>query len=225
MPDDGILPARPTDGQSDAPPSDGGSPPRSSDLLRHIVAQIEAPRVSIDHLMTVLAERGFGMVLTLLALASLIPGPPGLGALFGPPILLVGLQMTVDAPRPWLPRVVLRKTVARADLDRLLEAGTPVLARLERLFRPRADWAAGRRAKAVIGVVVMSTAVAIMVPLPLTNFIPALGLLVIALALVERDGILAAVGLVLAMLAVLAVGLLSAALLGGMIDLVMRLAG
>ena len=74
----------------------------------------------------------------------------------------------------------------------------PRLERVERMIRPR-YWPFWRRhGDQVIGVIALVMAITITLPIPLGNWPPALATALLGLALSERDGILFAIGCVVA---------------------------
>lgn len=169
---------------------------RMSELLRDLAAGEGPERISVGDVLGRLSGRSFGALILIFALPGLVPGPPGIGGIFGLLILFLGLQMAAGYDRPWLPRTITRRSITRADLQRMLARALPVLSKLERLCRPRLCGVTAGTAKRMIGLMVMVLGAALVVPVPLTNFLPAAAMVVLAVGFVERDGVVVLIGLV-----------------------------
>jgi len=179
------------------------APYRLSDILARMAAEATGP-VRIGQIRDALADRSFATLLVLFAAFNLLPLPPGTTLVLGPPLVLVSAQMVLGYRNAWLPRFVLDKTIApdrfRKSTDRVL----PWLRRLEQLVRPRSWPFIGDR---VIGAITLVLSIAITLPIPLGNWLPALSTAIIGLALSERDGIFFFVGLATAILAFAVIGM------------------
>jgi hypothetical protein len=91
--------------------------------------------------------------------------------------------------RPWLPGFVVRRSLSREDLTALVRRIVPWLAKAEKLLRPRAGMLAKPPVENLVGLVCLVLAVILMLPIPLGNTLPALAISVLALGVLERDGI------------------------------------
>lgn len=153
----------------------------------------EAPRgaVTLDWIMERLDERSSGLIMLLLALLALMAG---LSLLAGPIIIWIAVQMILARPRPTLPRCVARRTVLTLRFNRLIARMVPVLRWLERFIRPH--WSTPfRTTRRVVGMMLLLLGVSLFSPLPLSNFIPALVIMGMALAYLEKDGVMLALAL------------------------------
>ena len=168
---------------------------KASDALIEALEGFTQEQVAIRDLLATIGDRAFGLVLLLFALPNCIPGPPGLGSILGLPVVLFGIQMARGRSAPRLPDFVGRRTVRRETLLAVAERGRPWLQKLERVCRPRLLVLSSRRSERLIGMVITALALAITVPLPLTNFIPAVGVAIMALGLLEEDGVTILLGL------------------------------
>jgi len=79
---------------------------------------------------------------------------------------------------------------------RLINAAQPVLLRIEKLCRPRHVQLFRFVPTRLLGGFIALLAVCVMIPLPFTNFFPSLATVVIAVAVIERDGLLLGLGMV-----------------------------
>lgn len=157
-----------------------------------------------------LGDRSFGMLLIAATAPAFIPIPGLAGALSGPLVMLVGVQLLLRLRQPWLPGFVARRGPERRTMARLRDLLSPWLRRLERLVRPRLTLMLDHPVLDVItGLLVLVLGLLLSLPLPFTNYILAGLLLLFALALLERDGALMLVAWAAGLAAVISFGALS----------------
>jgi hypothetical protein len=156
-----------------------------------------------------LGRRAFGMLLLIATLPAFIPIPIG-GAISGPLVVLIGAQLLAGKRRPWLPEFMAKRGPHRHALARFDRAISPWLARLEKLVRPRLPRLFRDRAAAMFtGLLLVLLGLLLSLPIPLTNYLFGVLLLLFALALLERDGALLLVAWGAGAIAVAVFGVLS----------------
>jgi hypothetical protein len=166
---------------------------RASAILRGLVDGTQADSISIGDMVAAFGERAFGLLLILFCLPNMVP-VPGIGALFGVPLLLIALQMMLGRPKPWLPRSIEAKTIQRATLVRMVDAVEPRMKRIEAILRPRWTFLFSPAMDRAIGLFAALCALSIIIPFPGTNFLPAVALILISLAVAQEDGACLALG-------------------------------
>jgi hypothetical protein len=128
--------------------------------------------------------------------------PPPIPLVCGLLLALVAVQIIAGRPAPWLPTTLLHRSVARADVERAVSRAAPVFRRLERYSKPRMTVLNSGAAMRLIGVTLLILSIGIVFALPpIVGQIP-LGIAVclMGLGLVERDGILVILGVILGLL-------------------------
>lgn len=171
-----------------------------------------AQTLRMDELLSGLGKRAFGMLLFVSSLPAFIPIPGG-GAVAGPLVLLIGLQLLVGLRRPWLPGFLARRGPRREAMARFDRRLSPWLARLEHLIRPRMPRVLDHRAAATFtGLLLVLLGALTSLPLPFTNFLFGALALMFALALLERDGALMLLAWLATGIAVAVSGVLSGTL-------------
>jgi hypothetical protein len=171
-----------------------------SDSLQAILSEYETQPLSIDTLLKLTGEHGFGILLGVFVLPMLVPLPvpiPGFSTLFGSGIILLGLQLTCNRSQPYLPPRLARLELA-PNLSRvLLKNLKRLLWPLERLAQPRLSKLSDRTlARRVIGLCLAWNAflMALPLPIPLSNLIPAYSILALTIGILESDGIFVLIG-------------------------------
>lgn len=160
--------------------------------------------LTLDTLLGGLGRRAFGMLAFICVLPAFIPIPIG-GAISGPLLIMIGLQLCIGLREPWLPGFLERRGVHRHALAKFEKRLSPVLRRLEKVVRPRLSWMLDSRLAGIVtGLLLVVLGFLLSLPIPLTNYLFGGALLMFALALLERDGAL--------MIAAWVVGLVATAL-------------
>jgi hypothetical protein len=174
----------------------------TSQVLAELVSAAHGRPVTLAWLLAALGERSYGIVLLVLSLVAVVPGISVLAALT---LMIPAWQMASARPAPSFPRFIAERPFDAQRLDGAVRRLMPALVRLERLIRPRwpTPFIATRR---VIGVVVLLLAAMQLAPVPMSNLPPAITVMLIAVAYLERDGLVLAIALGIAALAFGAAG-------------------
>ena len=181
------------------PAVDKGSAPLSVVLLR-LATDEGRGRISVGDLLAVLGDRAIGALMFFFAAPNILPVPPGVSTLLGAPLLFLSAQLMLGM-RPWLPGFVTRRSILRSDLAMLVRRIVPWLAKAERLLKPRAVVLVRPPIEYVVGLVCLVLATILFLPVPLGNILPALAISVLALGVLERDGVWIALGLLVSVVA------------------------
>ncbi|PGH56714.1 exopolysaccharide biosynthesis protein [Azospirillum palustre] len=167
-------------------------------------------KISLGEIMDALGDRAFGALLLILSIPNVLP-VPGLSTATGVPMILLGAQMAAGRHSPWLPRRMLAASFDRKAFLGVIRRAKPWAERVERHLRPRLPAMAGPTAERLLGLAVVVLAVILSLPIVFGNQPPALAIALIALGLMESDGVFVSAGLVAGLLAIVIV---AAVLLG-----------
>lgn len=162
-----------------------------------MLASQEGDRLTVGEIVAALRDRAFALLVVILGLPNCLPMPPPIPLVCGLLLLLVAVQITAGMSAPWLPRTILKQSVARHTVERAVTRAVPLLRKLERWSQPRMNLFETGLGMRGMGVLLLALALALIVAPPFFGQIP-LGLAVslIGLGLVERDGIVVLIGLV-----------------------------
>jgi len=182
-----------------------------------LAAYPDDDHISLQEAIQHLGVRAYGPLLVLFALPNTIPNIPGLGSLFGLPLMFFAVQMALGRA-PWLPAFLASKGVARTSLHSISDRARPWLERADRAVHPRMLWLSSPFAERVLGWAVLLLAFAIVLPLPFTNMFPAWAIAAIGIGVLDRDGAWILGGLVWGVIALAIVGSVLAGLTGAMLS-------
>ena len=191
--------------------------PRTSEILRALLENKDKS-LTVKKILESLGTSSFGTSLMAFAIPEVLPIPiPGLFAIVVIPTGIISAQMAMGKKEITLPKWVLKRSVPRKPLAAAIRAILPILEKLERRVRPRLQWMTGPAAKRFLGAFILFLSALMALPIPGTNMPLAIAIFVIALGLVERDGVMITAGIL--------IGLAAIALLGGIFAGVMALFG
>lgn len=166
-------------------------PTRLSGDLKKILDHAAGKEVMIQEIIDVLHGRGFYILVILLAFPFLIPIPiPGLSVIFGMALLLFGLRIALRK-KPWLPHKFLEKKISYQLLSKIVSAALYVVCRMEKILHPRLHFFTRWASFSVLnGLMITSNAFILMLPLPIpfTNSLPAISIVLLAAGMMEEDG-------------------------------------
>ena len=134
--------------------------------------------VTLNEILEIAGERTFGFLFVLLSLPSALPIPaPGYSTPFGIVMFLLAIQLIAGSEQPWLPEKFRKKGFEREQIQGLLRKGIPWLQKIELVARPRLTAVCtSRLGRTAIGCAIALMSISMMIPIPLTNTLPAIGI-------------------------------------------------
>lgn len=199
-----------------------GQPPRGAlAKIEHILHGAEKDadgNISLGALSDAMEERAFALLLLILALPCCLPFVYLLPQIVALPMAFLAWQMARGRRSPWLPeRLRDRKLPVRGLLD-ITARVKRYAGWLEKLAHPRLTGLTGAGGMRMLGILLIIPTISILVPLPLTNTTPGIGVAIASAGLIERDGLFVILGLLIGLGWVLLLVIGGPALLYFMID-------
>jgi hypothetical protein len=153
--------------------------------------------VTLDWVMAQIHERAFGLFLLVLALPCCIPFLYGIPQVVSLPLMFISAQILLGRKSPWLPERLGKRVISAEALINLSRRAGPWLRRIEAVSRPRLIALTRTPLDRVVGLALVLFSASILVPLPATNTVPGFAVVVVAMGLLQRDGILVVLGALL----------------------------
>ena len=183
-----------------------------SDDLRDLVTTANGAALTLGQILEIFSRRSHAIIMVFLSFPFCQPIMiPGFSTPFGLALAIIGGYYILGR-KPWLPRTLRDRAISFEGLSRIVNAMLAVTRRIEKLLRPRLsilcnDAVFGR----VHGVVIVICAVLLSLPLPIpaSNMIAALPIMLIALGMLESDGVFVIAGYVVAGLCFVSFGALA----------------
>lgn len=167
------------------------------------VRNINSDSLTLGSLVAALHEGGFGLVLIILAAPLALPVPAlGIAQIMALPILWTSIQLFLGRDTLWLPKSWENKPINHKSLVGVIDKIQPWLHRLEYLIKPRIEFLSSNNGKRFIGFVCIICSISIAIPVPFSNTVPSMGVVLMAIGLLERDGILQILGAVIGLIGI-----------------------
>ncbi len=162
-----------------------------SEDLQSVLNRTDIKDISFEQILNAIHQRGSPALLFILALPFVFSPLPGLSTPIGIIIALFGLRMMLDK-HLLLPQWLLKKTIPRSTYERIVQKVVPWIKRIEKLLHPRIrflhSWPMFRMANS-IAISSNGILLALPLPFPFTNNIPALATVLLSLGMMEEDGL------------------------------------
>jgi len=162
--------------------------------LKTIIEHLPPDRVTLAEIRDLLGQDGLLLLTVFLTLVFMIPvSIPGVSTVFGAAILLIGVNRLLRCSL-WLPKRLQDRAFPAEKLRVSLNGGMVWFHRLERISRPhRLKWLTRNGGVGVLNdSALILGAGLLMAPfglIPFSNTLPALALLLLAIGLLQRDGV------------------------------------
>lgn len=181
--------------------------------LNRAIDQIDGETITLRRLLVLVGEHGLLFLCALLTIPFLIPvSIPGVSTVFGAAIVLISIGITMNRV-PWLPDRIMDRELDAAKLTGILRRGANVVAKVEAYIRPRyQSLTGGPVAARVNGLALIFAGLLLMAPLglvPFSNTLPAFAILLLAVGMAQRDGLVVVAGYVMIVATLIYFGVLA----------------
>jgi hypothetical protein len=174
-----------------------------SQLLNKLAANSRASsHISIKQIKLMMHEQGFCLLMIMFAIPCILP-IPGISVIAGIPLIFFATQMLMGFDSPWLPKWVCNKNIDTANLEKIINKSTPYLQKIEFFSKPRFLIFSTKMGEKLVGLISLIFAIYITLPVIFGNTLPSLGITVMSLGLLNRDGIMIIFGTITGVLGVL----------------------
>lgn len=168
-----------------------------SGVISEISSKIPRDGITLNDFLDLLGERGLFMSCVILTAPFLLPvAIPGISIPFGLAIFLISIRIMFKRT-VLIPKGFMNYKISRNNLETMLNGVLRILIPLEKIITPRLFFLTSKAKMSYINcsLMILST-ILLMIPLliPLGDFLPAYGILFIALGTLERDGYLILAG-------------------------------
>ncbi len=189
----------------------------SNELNRFFFEEERGDTVTLENILELAGERIFGFLFVILSLPSALPLPaPVISIPFGIIMIVLAVQLIIGRQEPWLPSKFAKRPIKNETAQKFIKAGIPFLQKIEAVSRPRLPFICTTLpGKIIIGIAIALMSLFMMIPIPGTNTLPAIGIFVTGFGLLEDDGAISLAGLTICAIAAILIGSVFAALIWG----------
>ena len=172
-------------------PAHSSAPPLRSlaEVLLDFQKNLRGETITIGEIFEVFHERGFGILLLILAIPLVLIPIPGTNVPFALALVVITAQQALGRHTPWFPKYLHGKKVSCKNLTLGLKRAAFWCEKIEIFLKPRLGWVTQDGPSRMIGVAGLALSLFSAIPLPLTNSVPGIGIGLMALGIGMRDGL------------------------------------
>lgn len=162
------------------------------------IDSVDTDTVSLRRLLDLVGEHGLLFLCAMMTIPFLLPvSIPGVSTVFGLGIILISIGITLNR-MPWLPKFLMDREIDSGKLTGILRRGAGIVARIEKFIKPRLKGLTSEGFAARInGLALIFGGVLLILPLgfiPFSNTLPAYAILLLAVGMIQRDGLVVILG-------------------------------
>jgi len=170
---------------------------RFSVVLIEICQKIPTEGINLNDFLDIIGERGLSMSCMILTAPFLLPvSIPGISIPLGLAIFLISISVMFKRT-VLIPKRFMNYKISKSNVGSLLKGISRILFPLEKVITPRLLILSNEPFRNYVNSVLVAfsaTLLMLPIPVPLTDFLPAYGILFISLGTIERDGYLIIAG-------------------------------
>ena len=160
-------------------------------------------QISIGDFVVSMGESGFGLLLLFFALGIIIPTPPPFPSIISIPLVIFGYQMLVGYKHPVLPKRIANHKLKRQTIALLVKKSVTIIYWVEKILKPRLLFMFSEFGEKFTGGFILLFSSFILLPIPLSNYVPGIGILLISFGILARDGLVIFLGIIIGFIGVL----------------------
>lgn len=161
--------------------------------IKHLLKKAHQQPISFKFLFETLSGKGRYLILLLLSLPFCQPIPlPGLSTIFGILIALIGISITMGR-HVILPKAFLKRKVSHKAIESIAKKALWLVKKIKPLLHRRLELFVYQPAFRILNgvlIIFLGLFLALPIPIPLTNLIPGWIIFIMALGLLEDDGLM-----------------------------------
>ncbi len=173
---------------------------RTSQVLLSLCEEVmQEKQITLEKLVKSLNHRVYGMGILIFSLPSLVPLSiiPGVAAFFSLPIILLSLQLIFSKKVPWLPKRLKNKAIQTDLLKKIFNYSIPYLQKIEQIIKPRYHFFSSKSIEILVGILLTWLSILLILPIPLSNMLFGSLISLLAIGLIEKDGLVLLIGIIL----------------------------
>jgi hypothetical protein len=181
---------------SPPPVSTTATPHHISGYLRRLIEiSTQEATVTVGRILEVFGVRGFALLFLILSILNIVIFiVPFLSFFLGLPMVLLAAQIVLGMPTPVFPKQLLERSFSGAALAEGVGRAIPWIEKLERYIKPRLMVLSDPAFARLHGLFALILSIMVTLPIPVINVPPSVAILMLAIGILERDGIFIAVG-------------------------------
>lgn len=176
--------------------------------LKSMLDQVERlsehqDRVSFGDALDAIGRHTFAPILLLIGLIMMVPGPadiPGVPVVLGLLVIVVSAQILMHREHLWIPQWMERRRIGSRKLQKMTSWLRKPAGWMDRITKQRYSWLINHAGTGIVAIscIIIAAATPVLEFVPFSANLAGLAITTFALALIARDGLVAAVAILLA---------------------------
>lgn len=181
---------------------------KTSDILKDVHKKKHSQKsedyILFSEIIFILNERGFVILLLLfsLPLSIPVPVPPGYTSVLSIPLIILSMQLLFGKETVWLPQFIADRKIKRSILAKIFEKTSPIVIAIEKVSKARFMFATSSTMEKLYAFISFICSLFIFLPIPFTNFIPAIGISLMSIGFLNKDGFIVLSGILASILGI-----------------------
>ena len=172
------------------------------EVLEQTLENTQFQSLKISELFNHLGSKGFGIILVFLSLPSALPVPaPGYSTPFGIAIILIAFQILIGKDALKTPKSIQNIEFQPKLVQKILVFAIACLKKIEPFIKPRLLKFQSKQMRPLIAINLILLAILMILPIPLTNTLPAMVICLLGISICESDGLLTLISIILSLFA------------------------
>jgi len=148
-------------------------------------------KITVGEIIEGFHDAGFAILIIIFSIPVALPLPAvGVASILAIPVVILCAQLAIGRKSPWLPKKVAKKEISMKFLNKAVDKAVPYFQKIELLLKPRLSIFSGILGEKIIGTACLICSVSVLLPIPFSNTVPSMGIVAMAIGLIERDGII-----------------------------------
>lgn len=173
------------------------------EAVKTVKSKADPDGLYVEGLIATFGARSHAFLILFLSIPFIQPVPTlGLSAPFGFVMMIQGFFLLMDK-KPWLPQKLMRQHIRSNLVMSVCNTAMKILSKTEKLIKPRWGWVVQSRGLRILNgmlIAFYAFVLALPIPAPFANSVPAYFLILNALGLLEGDGVVLILSYVVAVL-------------------------
>ncbi|MFK8040461.1 MAG: exopolysaccharide biosynthesis protein [Rickettsiaceae bacterium] len=176
-----------------------------SETLRSFLDKPSNEKTKIQDLLSQFQENSLLLAIIIFSLpvAIPLPYPPGFTTIFGMPLIILSFQMLMGYKQVKLPKKFTQYQLKNSLLIMMSQKILPTIIIVEKYTKRRLSFSESVYCEQFIGFISIICSISVSLPIPFTNAIPALGISVMSLGLINKDGLVIIAGVLISIIGVI----------------------
>lgn len=148
-------------------------------------------------------KNGSYFILFFMTVLTFIPTPapiPIISSLVSILCIILSFQIMINKSDIFLPKLFKNLSIERKTLDKIVKRINPYLIRLETVTKKRIGFIFSKNWLILLNTFLFLLSANLFIPLPITNMIPAMSIMIIVFGVLNNDGLFVLIGLLIGML-------------------------